>query len=65
MPAANAPLFRVEVVGAISEVFHESEHTALKSHRHKAFWSIVERDRFSAKISDRSVVVDFDARDGI
>ena len=63
--AANAPLFGVEVVGAITEVFHETEHTALICNSYIASRSIVEGNRLSAKICDSSVVVDFDARDGI
>ena len=65
MPAANAPLFGVEVVGAIAEVFHESEHTPLICDSHIAPRSIVEGNRLPAKICDSGIVVDFDARDGI
>ena len=38
MRALNAPLARVEVVGSVSEVFHEAEHHAAIAHSHYSAW---------------------------
>ena len=52
MRTPNAPFTRIEIIGSVPEIFHETQRFILIGNQHKPQWQMVQRNSLAAQIGN-------------